>query len=140
MYYPYRSISSNLAVPLAPIIPVRLFNPDRNRDWIYELDAILDTGADVTLIPLEAVSTLRLPLLDGRVPVVGVGGAMTMGFPCQANLQLGEIQLALLEVIGCEAMAIGGQDQMIIGRDILNQFCIRFDGKRQQFSFELDEV
>ena len=140
MYYPYQSISSNFAVPLAPILQVKLSNPDRNRDWVYELEAILDTGADVTLIPLEAVSTLRLPLLDGRVPVVGVGGAKMMGFPCQANLQLGEIQLALIEVIGCEAAAIGGQHQMIIGRDILNQFCIKFDGKRQQFSFELDEA
>jgi hypothetical protein len=27
-------------------------------------------------------------------------------------------------------------DQMIIGRDILNQCCVKFDGKRQQFSFE----
>ena len=34
----------------------------------------LDTGADGTLIPLEVVSVLQLPLLDGRVPVAGVGG------------------------------------------------------------------
>jgi hypothetical protein len=50
--YPYKIISSDLAMPPAPILRVTLFNPDGKNDRAYELDAFLDTGADGTLIPL----------------------------------------------------------------------------------------
>ncbi len=142
--YPYQIISTNPKVPPAPILRVSLFHPDQDRDSlrdskaerIYELDAFLDTGADTTLIPLEAVSILRLPLLDERVPVMGVGGAVTNGFLCRSRIQLGEIWFPSMKLVACEAMVVGGRDQMIIGRDILNQCCVKFNGKRQQFSFE----
>jgi hypothetical protein len=136
--YPYQVISTNPTVPPAPILRVTLIYPDQTRDRLYELDAFLDTGADVTLIPLEAVSILRLPLLDERVPVMGVGGAITRGFLCKTAIQLGPIELPLINVIACEAVAIGGQNQMIIGRDILNRCCVRFDGLRRMFAFEVD--
>jgi predicted aspartyl protease len=135
MQYPYQ-ISTNPAIPPAPILRVTLFNPIQDSERFYELDAFLDTGADGTLIPLEAVSVLRLPLLDERIPVTGVGGAVTKGFLCQAGIQFGDLHLSLMEIVACESVAIGGRDQMIIGRDILNLCCIKFDGKRQQFSFE----
>ncbi len=61
-----------------------------------------------------------------------------MGFPCRVNLQLGQISLSFFEVIGCASTAIGTPGQMIVVRDILNQCYVRFDGKRQQFSFEED--
>ena len=136
MMYPYQVISSNPKVPPAPILRVSLFHPDQDRDRVYELDAFLDTGADTTLIPLEAVSILRLPLLDERVPVMGVGGAVTNGFLCRSRIQLGEMWFPSMKLVACEAMVVGGRDQMIIGRDILNRCCVTFDGKRQQFSFE----
>jgi hypothetical protein len=96
----------------------------------------LDTGADATLIPLEAVSILRLPLLDERVPVMGVGGAVTNGFLCRSRIQLGKIVLPSIKLVACESIVVGGRDQMIIGRDILNLCCIKFDGRRQQFSVD----
>jgi predicted aspartyl protease len=137
-YYPYQIISADPMVPLAPIMRVALFNPIQNSERCYELDALLDTGADCTLIPLEAVSVLRLPFLGDRFPVQGVGGATTMGFFCQAGIQLGTIQLSLMEILACEALIVGGQDQMILGRDVLNLCCVKFDGRQQQFSFEDD--
>jgi hypothetical protein len=69
---------------------------------------------------LEAVSVLRLPFLGDRFSVQGVGGAVTTGFLCQAGVQLGEMQLSLREILACEAVMVGGQNQMILGRDILN--------------------
>ncbi len=136
--YPYQIISTDPSVPPAPILQVMLFSPVKNDDRVYVLDAFLDTGADATLIPLEAVSILRLPFLDERIPVVGVGGAITNGFLCQAGVQFGDVRLSLLEMIACESSSTGGRNQMILGRDILNQFCMKFDGKRQQFSIEHD--
>jgi predicted aspartyl protease len=138
IHYPYRVISNDPLVPPAPILRVGLFNPVRDGDRLYEVDAFLDTGADCTLIPLEVVSVLRLPFLGDRFPVQGVGGAMTTGFLCEAGIQLGEIRLPLLEILTCEAIVVGGHDQMILGRDVLNLLCVKFDGRRQQFSFEDD--
>ena len=136
MWYSYRSVPGGLELPPAPILPATLINPKQSDDRLYELDAYLDTGADVTLIPLEAVSILRL--LEGRISVVGVGGAVTTGFPCQIDFQIGKMHLPLLDVVGCTAMSIGKPKQMIVGRDILNQFCITFDGKQRRFSFDAD--
>jgi hypothetical protein len=136
MWYPYQTISGNSEVPPAPILQATLINPKRNDDRIYKIDAFLDTGSDLTLIPLEAVSALRLPLLNPRLSMLGVGGAATTGFPCQVEMHIGAIQLPLLEVVSCAAIAIGLPGQMIIGRDILNQLYVSLDGKRQQFSFE----
>lgn len=134
--YPYQIISTHPKVPPAPILRVSLFHPDQDRDRYYELDAFLDTGADTTLIPLEVVSILRLPLLDERIPVMGVGGAVTNGFLCRSRIQLGEMWFPSMKLVACEAIVVGGRDQMIIGRDILNRCCIKFDGRRQMFSFE----
>jgi hypothetical protein len=39
---------------------------------------------------------------------------------------------------GVRAIVVGGHDQMILGRDVLNLLCVKFDGRRQQFSFEDD--
>jgi predicted aspartyl protease len=136
MQYPYQVISFDLDVPPAPILRVSLFNPSQDSDRFCELDAFLDTGADCTLIPLEAVSVLRLSFLGNRVPVTGVGGATTRGFLCKTGIKLGEIRVPTVNIVACESLVLGGRDQMIIGRDILNLCCIKFDGKRQQFSFE----
>jgi Aspartyl protease len=134
--YPYRVISVDPDVPPAPILRVSLFNPSQDSNRFYELDAFLDTGADCTLVPLEAVSILRLAFLGNKVPVSGIGGATTPGFLCKSGMQLGQIRLPAVNILACESIVVGGRDQMIIGRDILNLCCIKFDGRRQQFSFE----
>ena len=67
---------------------------------------------------------------------MGVGGAVTNGFLCRSRIQLGEIWFLSMKLVAREAMVVGGPDQMIMGRDILNRCYVKFDGKRQQFSFE----
>jgi hypothetical protein len=136
--YPYTKISDNLAIPAAPILAVLLMHPDATRQRQYALEAFLDTGSDCTLIPLEAVSILQLPILKTRESITGVGGGNTIGYPCRASLELAESQFKGTMLIACEAQLIGGPHRMILGRDILNQFCVKFDGKRQQFSVEVD--
>jgi hypothetical protein len=136
--YPYSKISDNLAIPAAPILAVLLTHPDASRQRQYELEAFIDTGSDCTLIPLEAVSVLQLPILKTRESITGIGGGNTIGYPCRASLELAESRFVGIMVIACEAQLIGGSHRMILGRDILNLCCIKFDGKRQQFSFELD--
>jgi hypothetical protein len=136
--YPYTRISENLAIPAAPIIPILLTHPDESRQRQYPIEAFLDTGSDCTLIPLEVVSILQLPVLKMKESITGVGGGNTIGYPCRASLAFAECSFTGVMVIACEARLIGGDQRMILGRDILNQCCVKFDGKRQQFSFEIE--
>jgi Retroviral aspartyl protease len=134
---PYTRISDNFAIPAAPILTVLLTHPDATRQRQYSLEAFLDTGSDCTLIPLEAVSILQLPILKKRESITGVGGGNTIGYPCRASVELAESQLMGVMMIACEAQLIGGAHRMILGRDILNLWCVKFDGKQQQFSVEV---
>jgi predicted aspartyl protease len=137
-YYSYTKISDNLVIPAAPILEILLTHPDASRQRQYILEAFLDTGSDCTLIPLEAVSILQLPLLKTRELVTGIGGGDTVGYACRASLELADLRFAGVMLIACEATLIGGAQRMIVGRDILNECCVKFDGKQQQFSFEVD--
>ena len=105
--YPYQIRSTDVDIPPAPILQVTLLNPGQNQERTYNLDAFLNTGADVTLVPLEVISVLRLPLSSKKVPVVGIGGAITVGFSCRADIQLGERKLSPPRIVGCDAAAIG---------------------------------
>jgi hypothetical protein len=137
-HYPYTQISENLAIPPAPILPVMFTHPDASRQREYQVEGFLDTGSDCTLIPLEAVSVLQLPMLKTRESVTGVGGGNTIGYPCRVSLEFAGCLFIGVKVIACEARLLGGDRQMIMGRDILNLCCVKFDGKRQRFSFEAD--
>jgi predicted aspartyl protease len=137
--YSYTKISDNLAIPFAPILELVLIHPDENRQRQYPIEAFLDTGSDCTLIPLEAVSILQLPVLKTKELITGVGGGNTIGYPCRVSLELGGVSFVGVKVLSCEARLIGGAQRMILGRDILNQCCIKFDGKRLRFSFEIND-
>jgi hypothetical protein len=99
--YPYTKISDNLAIPAAPILAVLLTHPDASRQRQYDLEAFLDTGSDCTLIPLEAVSILQLPILKTRESITGVGGGNTIGYPCRASLELAASQLKRAFNLSC---------------------------------------
>ncbi|MBE9010182.1 Retroviral aspartyl protease, partial [Pseudanabaenaceae cyanobacterium LEGE 13415] len=93
----------------------------------------LDTGSDCTLIPLEIVSTLQLRLLGANSEINGVGGGTILGFACYINLQLDRVLHKAIRVYGCPRDRFG--DRVLIGRDILNQCCIEFDGLNLMFRF-----
>jgi hypothetical protein len=114
-------------LPLAPIIDVKITPPnwmDNSRQ--YQIISFLDTGSDCTLISLEIISILQLSIIDTSVQVNGIGGSQLNGYPCYINIWLGEKCVQAVKVYGCESERIEGR--VLIGRDILNQCCIEFDG------------
>jgi hypothetical protein len=61
--FPYVDLGNN--IPAAPIVQVTVTPPD----WLPNQDsssllALLKTGSDATLIPLELVSVLRLEIIQ----------------------------------------------------------------------------
>lgn len=123
--FDYVNVGNGL--PKAPIIEIEVTPPD----WLdkigkYQTEAFLDTGSGCTLIPLEIISSLELSIVDTSVQITGVAGGRVDGYACYANIWLGEKCIQAVRVYGCVSKSL--ENRVLIGRDVLNQCCIEFDG------------
>ena len=107
--------------PPAPVVPVRIADP--GGEMAVLVPGLIDTGADCTLIPAAIARGLRLPPV-GQLEVTGVGdGAATVPV-CAARVAVGGIQVvARLAVY---------EDDVSLGRDILNRVTAVLDGPRRR--------
>ncbi|HMS38909.1 MAG TPA: aspartyl protease family protein [Pyrinomonadaceae bacterium] len=106
----------------APVAIVSLTNP-KNGLKTSNVPMLLDTGADLTLIPKFAVeyldldfsqsSEIRLETLEGNVSVS----------------QVLELQIIFANEIFQAKFPLIEQDYGVIGRNILNRFKIELDGQ-----------
>jgi predicted aspartyl protease len=114
-------------LPLAPIISIKVTAPEwLNKSGEYSIEAFLDTGSDCTLIPLAIISRLELSIVDSNVEITGVAGGRVDGYACFANIWLGEKCIRAVRVYGCVSKSL--ENRVLIGRDVLNQCCVEFDG------------
>lgn len=107
------------AEPPAPVLPVRLSAPGSNESVL--LSALVDTGADITVIPAGMPRRLGLPLV-GTVAVRGVAGARAR-CPIFAARLVVDGHEEFVEVIGLGREAL-------LGRNLLNRWLVRLDGPR----------
>lgn len=121
MIYPYDSATFTPPAPVLPILissPLSEFSP-------RSCQALIDSGADITIIPEETIQALSLWEID-RQPVGGV--------TCEPVEKL--VYLARIEVQGmyfvCPIMG-WPQPYALLGRDILNQWLVHLDGPSQRF-------
>lgn len=107
--------------PPAPVLPVHVSGIAEHGPAVLQ-QMLVDTGADVSLIPEKIARTLRLPLVD-HVNIVGVGGAILAVPVHAARLRLGTLRvLARLVAYG---------DEALLGRELLNLLVMRFEGPDQ---------
>ncbi len=106
--------------PPAPILPIRVSAPG-SEDSVL-LYALVDTGADLSVLPEGLVLEIGLPAVS-RAQVCGFDRAFRSVM----------LHAATLEIAGrttiCEVLAFG--DDALIGRDLLNRHAILLDGPRQ---------
>ena len=103
--------------PPAPVAELRIGAPG-SEDRVL-LRALVDTGADATVIPTAVVRRLALPLVD-RVAVEGVGGRrLSVGVYAASARIAGLEYLVRVVALGHEAL---------VGRDLLNRLVARLDG------------
>lgn len=112
--------------PPAPIVQVMLRNPP-SRATVSDVLLLLDTGADVTLLPRTAVEKLGVSPLAGQ-------GYELMGF----NGSRIFAPVVMLDLLFLKRSFRGRyllieEERGILGRDILNHVNLLLDGPQQQW-------
>ncbi len=110
--------------PPGPYISVRIISTNGSRD----IEGILDTGADQTLIPVVTARELRLRQI-GDVSIGDANGGWKSRPLYKADLAFGGLSFAALPVAGIDYPVV------LIGRDILNDLVVTFDGPNRTFTF-----
>jgi predicted aspartyl protease len=113
--------------PPAPVANVMLRYPDDRMSWSNQV-LLIDTGADVTLLPRGAVERLGVePMADVRYELAAFDG--TRSFAAVAVLDM-----FWLDRIYRGRYLLIDAEQGVLGRDVLNQLSLLFDGPGQQWS------
>ena len=103
--------------PPCPVLTVRLASPPGGAG--VGLVALVDTGADMTLVPEPVARILGLPVIS-QIRVTGVTGTAEGADVFAAAIELAGKNL-LVEVV-----AFG--EETIVGRDLLNRLVLRLHG------------
>jgi len=122
-------------IPPAPIIPIVIITPDwQDKEFQVEIEAFLDTGSDCTLVPLSLISKLQLTVNRSTAIIQGIGGDAGQSIAVFVNLKLGNSLIKAVRVYGYSGDILN--EQIIIGRDVLNQCCVEFDGIAETVTFK----
>lgn len=109
--------------PPFPAIEVVLRNDDRDRRTDV-LPALLDTGSDGTLVPVDRLWEIRAtPLSDARIR--SHWGEMRRVQLFSVDIQIDQVVLPSVVVVGDEQ-----GDEIILGRNVLNKLTAVLDGPR----------
>lgn len=107
--------------PSAPIAKVKLRNLETLKS-IGDVPMLLDTGSDITLLPKTFCDEIGVKVSDTEfLELEGFNQTTSIAF--YINLEF----IFLNKIFRGNFLAFDC-DEGVIGRDILNQFCITFDG------------
>lgn len=110
--------------PAAPVLPLALGRPGTVGK--AAAPALVDTGAELTVIPDRLARSLRLPMVN-EMTVRGVTGAKRVRI-YGAEVEIGGARLSI------EVAGVG--TQTLLGRDVLNRWTLVLRGPAQ--TLELD--
>ena len=113
--------------PPAPVTRVTLRDP-HSRATVSDVLLLVDTGADVTLLPRTAVEQLGVPLLTAQqYELMGFDGSKSF-----ASVVL--LDLLFLQRAFRGRYLLLEEERGILGRDILNHVRLLLDGPQQQWA------
>ena len=99
------------------------------------MNFILDTGADLTLIPRSLVQQLGISLDNSIVIAIkGISGTIVEPLVKIDSLRVGEAEVRNLDVVVNEEASISGQG--LLGGDFLGQFRVGIDYTENQLILE----
>ena len=113
--------SSDLFDPPAPLAQTTLRNP-KNGDTVSNVPMLLDSGADVTLLPSAFVNQLGVaPETDTIYELMGFDGNVSLASVVQ-------LEMLFLNKTFRGRFLLIDQEWGVIGRDILNLLILLLDG------------
>jgi hypothetical protein len=113
--------------PPAPLTRVTLRNPE-NAHAVPDVPMLLDSGADVTLIPRSSVNQLGVNLDPSEVyELLGFDGSRSVA-------QAVQLDLVFLRRVFRGRFLLSNQEWGLLGRDVLNRISLLFDGPSLNWS------
>jgi len=113
--------------PPAPVATVTLRHPATGA-LVSNVPMLLDTGADVSLLPREFVERLGIePVEDIAYEIQGFDGELK-------SAQMVRLELLFLKRVFSGQFLLIDQPVGILGRNILNIIAILFDGPHSEWS------
>ncbi len=124
--------SADILVGEGPVLPVTVGNRSATIPIDIQLEALLDTGSEWSLIQNSlAIGTLHLMHIDDRLIQTANGSAM-------APVYMGQLTIAgltyskLHRFVGVDL----GTDRAILGRELLRDFTLTYSGPSGKVSLE----
>ncbi len=112
---------SNSYIPSAPIIQVILQHPDGS-PTVGPIPAFVDSGADATIVPQHYVDQLGTKSGDeGYV-------RSAWGTRKRITFHMMDIRIGDYLAVSIDVLADKNVHEVILGRDVLNQFRVTLDG------------
>ncbi|NKQ34507.1 MAG: hypothetical protein HF973_02705 [Chloroflexi bacterium] len=105
-------------MPVARIRIRSLENPDKS----VVLDAIIDSGADTTFIPVRTLQELGIRKPVREAFLYGIGG-----FSYSVNVYMIKIEIGPHEFFGTRVVG-DEQNRAILGRNVINQLLLTLNG------------
>ena len=115
--------------PPAPVMEVSLSIPGKQpqlQSVILKSPALLDSGADITVIPEQVVQQLQLKYVD-EITASGYDGVPKQAFIYSVKLIFDDLGSFIVRAIA------SNNDHVLIGRDILNKWSLLLEGRRKIF-------
>ena len=112
---------SNKHFPPAPIASVKIENMQTSES-VEDIKMLLDTGADITIVPKKFCEKIGIKISDESVELEGFNTAKSIA-------HFANFDFYFLNKLFRGNFIILDLDEGIVGRDILNEFSIEFIGK-----------
>jgi predicted aspartyl protease len=111
----------NSYVPAMPVAIATILHPDHPEAAI-RCTALIDTGADGTMLPADLLQNLEAPLVGDATMrwVIGAGEIV--------DIYLVQVRIGSYDVGGVRAVALPSGSEAILGRDVLNQLILTLNG------------
>ena len=109
--------------PPAPVVDI-IVKPRPASSWPVgeNVRALLDSGADATMLPESLLARIGAIRIDRRRSR-GVYGQARMVSVYLVDIQIGRLVVPLIRAIG-----LSDNDEPLIGRDVLNHLIVTLDG------------
>jgi predicted aspartyl protease len=120
--YQYDSVNFN---PPAPVLNISLSTPIP-QGAILKIPALLDSGADITVIPQVIAQHLQLKYVD-EIPVTSYDGIVKKQFVYSAKIIFENLGDFIIRVITSD------ESFALIGRDVLNKWSVYLKGRNKIF-------